>query len=594
MEPVRTKPKRSKQSRAWSQNYLRTQGDVMVCIPCEQNKTMQTFKKSVQKGSTGNIIRHFKSFHPDIHSSHQKNSTVVSIAPAKALVQWIISTNQPFNTVENKAFRDLFRACGIEVPILSRITLKSQVEQEYNQVMDTLRIVLQSANTVSISTDAWTNSSNLPFLGIVVHWIDDDFNYQERVLDFARLIGKHSGENMAHVIAKSLKHVGIEDKLFAITGDNAGNNLTLASEIEKLIPQFTKDHFVRCLAHVINLCVQTILVQLRSGTIKDAEDYNKNISVDSTSPILKVRALSILIGNSPQQLDYWKFICNQTQKPANQIQYDVANRWNSTYYMIDRGCDYEEQYNLFVENDLKRQHLKMSSPEWLYLNKVRRVLAKFEELTKNVSEGQPQISQSLAIYYEIDDHFNSILEKSNGFDDMDDDIIDAVRSGYVHFQKYYNLADCNDTYFVASVLDPRMKTLLLQTHLADAAEDVIQEVKRIIKTTYSAQQPQQTQVATNNVISRMLRNVPRAAIRCDVDNYFDGPLVDDYVGFDVIKWWKDHRQEYPIMAQAARDYLAIPNSSVDCERMFSRGVDVSGVRRHSLHATTFRMLMMLK
>lgn len=38
---------------------------------------------------------------------------------------------------------------------------------------------------------------------------------------------------------------------------------------------------------------------------------------------------------------------------------------------------------------------------------------------------------------------------------------------------------------------------------------------------------------------------------------------------DVLKWWKNHQKPYPRLARMARDYLAIPASSVPSERFFT-------------------------
>jgi hypothetical protein len=48
------------------------------------------------------------------------------------------------------------------------------------------------------------------------------------------------------------------------------------------------------------------------------------------------------------------------------------------------------------------------------------------------------------------------------------------------------------------------------------------------------------------------------------------------------------------MAKAAQDILAILGSKVDCERLFSRGKDILGIRRLSLSGETMQWLAVLK
>jgi hAT family C-terminal dimerisation region len=84
----------------------------------------------------------------------------------------------------------------------------------------------------------------------------------------------------------------------------------------------------------------------------------------------------------------------------------------------------------------------------------------------------------------------------------------------------------------------------------------------------------------------------------DVDKYFDSHLEYASVA-DVedpkwlCKWWYRHSRDYPQMAAAARDYLAIPGSGVAVERLFNKGRDVLGIRRQSMKSDTLRMLMLL-
>lgn len=83
----------------------------------------------------------------------------------------------------------------------------------------------------------------------------------------------------------------------------------------------------------------------------------------------------------------------------------------------------------------------------------------------------------------------------------------------------------------------------------------------------------------------------------DIDQYFDRPRVTVTGAEDpdwLCNWWRTHKGEYSQMAEAAREFLAIPASEVSVERLFSGGRDLLGVRRHSLGADTMRMLMLMK
>jgi hypothetical protein len=62
----------------------------------------------------------------------------------------------------------------------------------------------------------------------------------------------------------------------------------------------------------------------------------------------------------------------------------------------------------------------------------------------------------------------------------------------------------------------------------------------------------------------------------------------------VLNYWGANQYEFPLIAQAARRYLAIPGSEVDVERLFNVGRDVLGIRRYSMNAETLGPLGLLK
>src|SRR6266498_4267593 len=86
----------------------------------------------------------------------------------------------------------------------------------------------------------------------------------------------------------------------------------------------------------------------------------------------------------------------------------------------------------------------------------------------------------------------------------------------------------------------------------------------------------------------------------DIDRYLDSPRIkyknkpqDDQTRW-ILTWWNANKSEFPCMVQAARDYLPIPSSEVDIERLFNVRRDILGIRRFAMSGNTMRTMILLK
>ncbi|CAB5202316.1 unnamed protein product [Rhizophagus irregularis] len=80
--------------------------------------------------------------------------------------------------------------------------------------------------------------------------------------------------------------------------------------------------------------------------------------------------------------------------------------------------------------------------------------------------------------------------------------------------------------------------------------------------------------------------------KCELDRYLKADHVQPLT--NVLKWWKLHEEEYPYLANMAKDYLGVPATSAPSERIFSSAVDVITYNRASLAPETVRSVMCLK
>ena len=85
---------------------------------------------------------------------------------------------------------------------------------------------------------------------------------------------------------------------------------------------------------------------------------------------------------------------------------------------------------------------------------------------------------SLAVYYELSDLLQEIKDREKDFQDFNLDILIAAGSAIDKYQKYYSFMDNSIIYYVAAVLDPQVKTQLLEHELSKSdAKNLIQSLR---------------------------------------------------------------------------------------------------------------------
>ena len=82
--------------------------------------------------------------------------------------------------------------------------------------------------------------------------------------------------------------------------------------------------------------------------------------------------------------------------------------------------------------------------------------------------------------------------------------------------------------------------------------------------------------------------------KMELRRYLEDLPKDISKNTDIIQWWADHAGVYPTLARIAKDFCAIPASSVSCERLFSAASEIATDRCSRLGARKFEHLQVLK
>jgi hypothetical protein len=131
-------------------------------------------------------------------------------------------------------------------------------------------------------------------------------------------------------------------------------------------------------------------------------------------------------------------------------------------------------------------------------------------------------------------------------------------------------------YSSAVILDPRLKLGFLQCKWADHP-DWIEAARKSTEHRYQEYVNKYSDLVTPSVTDSQLSDTfdtfkfgetSQKVITDELANYLTFPLAAHNV--DSVKWWIDHDTRFPILSHLALDILAIPATSAEAERAFSR------------------------
>ena len=120
-----------------------------------------------------------------------------------ALARMIIVDELPFRFVKYGGFIDFMAEVEPRFEVPSRVTVARDCLRLYIRENESLRKVLMAGQRVCLITDTWTSIQNLNYLCLTAHYIDVDWVYHKKILNFY-LVPDHKGENIGRVVESCL------------------------------------------------------------------------------------------------------------------------------------------------------------------------------------------------------------------------------------------------------------------------------------------------------------------------------------------------------------------------------------------------------
>ncbi|KAJ8909930.1 hypothetical protein NQ315_005649 [Exocentrus adspersus] len=290
----------------------------------------------------------------------------------RQLVTMIVKEYHPFRLVEDMEFKKLINILCPSYNLPSRKTIsESLIPSLYDQTYEEIKLKIKEGLAVCLTTDAWTSINNDSFVAITVHYINNNWTLSSNLLGCVKYKESHTSDNLSKLLKDSAHEWGIENKITAITTDNASN-------IVKATKLCNWRH-IPCFAHTINLIVQSGIDCLKNNILS------------------KVKAIVEYFKRSSSALNRLHEMQEQMKLPNLKLKQDVPTRWNSTYEMLNRILKIKEAVVAtlaLVNRDLNT----LGESDWLEIKQATDVLWVFNEVTVELC-AEKSVSLSKILYF---------------------------------------------------------------------------------------------------------------------------------------------------------------------------------------------------
>lgn len=549
-----------------------------------------TSSSNISKASDTRLIQ------TQIKMPIKKMTAIQKSAIDEKLLLLFIKDFQPFSIVEDKGFREYTNALNpaYHPPTRQHIS-NTLIPTLYEKTLNKMRnIDLKNIPSLSLTTDLWTSASQDAYIAVMAHYINEEFESCNLLLECAPLPSPHAGKHVAEEITRLMTELQIDKRqILIVTTDNAPSMKNAVRDYLEL------KHF-GCFAHTLNLILENAL---------------------DLAPIKSlVEAVKIIVAHYKRSTAAMeKLLRYQTQNGVSQpkrLLQAVPTRWNSVYTMLERFLELQDA--LKSTAGLLDKTLPMpSSEEWGMCKDLCNVLKPIQEVTQQMSM-ENYVTGSLVIVYnrvlrnvyehKIPSNIHPEVRKAAIV------IVDQLKSrlGQIEFSATYATCTLLDPRYKAKCFHDKVATEKAKKGLIELVTIELNKKNEIASTLASAttstdksdisQNEKNKEFSIWDNLNEILGPVettqtPLASAIIEVQRYLEDrllPIKDEFGNLNnPAKWWQNHQYIYPNLAKLYRLKCCAMSTSVPCERIFSKSGYLISDRRTRLKPEKVKQLMFL-
>ena len=155
------------------------------------------------------------------------------------LTKWIIKHKRPFKVVADEGFKKMDNELDAKIIVPSAMTISRDIRGLYKKHRKLTIEKFKNIDYFSCTTDAGSSLAGHTFVDINVHFLDENFKLEKKIVAVIPVVSKTAPDYQA-VTAALLDEHGIKEKVFSYTTDNEPT----------MVSCFLKPVRNGCLAHI--------------------------------------------------------------------------------------------------------------------------------------------------------------------------------------------------------------------------------------------------------------------------------------------------------------------------------------------------------
>ncbi|GBC17548.2 zinc finger BED domain-containing protein 1-like [Rhizophagus irregularis DAOM 181602=DAOM 197198] len=398
-------------------------------------------------GSTGNLSYHLvkHGIIPPLESGiispmHTQSASNKNGQKEKELstLRWILLTTQPLSTITQKAYIEHMYIIDPQFTVPGEKKLRMMIARSYGYNKEKLKLLLKTAQSISLTTDLWSSRSKHGYLGLTATWINKNFEIMDVLLEISYFPTPHTAKAITEGIKNAMQKWEIENLVVSITTDNGAN-------VVAAIRDLTPIKRLSCAAHTLQLAISKGLKVVENLVSRTKQLINFFSTQKQIERLIKVQ----------KEIGY--------EEPLHLIQ-DISTRWNSSYLAWDRliflqyavlQLSVNLSCSLISEektDGIRLKKIMIKDNEWELLDELCNILAPFEKATRDFS-GNTYVTLS-QMFPIITDLTNSLKPSDNSYEVLEDSDDNTINSDIVEEESSQIEVDYTDeitTYFLLPV-----------------------------------------------------------------------------------------------------------------------------------------------